>query len=278
MANFATDIRKFSSEMLGKPVYGSDGQKIGEIETFYYDFETGEPEWVGVKTGFLGTKRVLVPIEGARQQDGGDPSLRVAFPKDRVKDTPDIDEDEISVDTERELYHHYGIQPSQKHSPSVLPEGRSYGTESSDGGDQGMEAERPRPEMRDTSRKSEPDIVRHEEQMRVGKRDAEKGRVHLRKWVETEPVSEDVELRRQTARIEREPIDRPASGDDVREQDVEMTLHEERPVVGKETIARERVTLHPEEETHTETVHGEVRKERVELEGDEDIDAEEQEK
>jgi uncharacterized protein (TIGR02271 family) len=269
MADYTADIRKFSSELLGKPVYGSDDQKIGEIETFYYDFETGEPEWVGVKTGFLGTKRVLVPVEGARQQNGGDLSLRVPFPKDRVKDSPDIDQDEISMDTERELYRHYGIEPSEKHSPSLLSEGRSSQMKPEQmARETGQGEYRERSGMSDTSRGSESSMTRHEEQMQVGKRDTERGRVHLRKWVETEPVDQEVELRRQTARIEREPIDRPASGGDIREQDVEMTLHEERPVVGKETIARERVTIHPEEETRKETIRGEVRKEHVEVERD----------
>ncbi|HZC00535.1 MAG TPA: YsnF/AvaK domain-containing protein, partial [Gammaproteobacteria bacterium] len=117
-------------------------------------------------------------------------------------------------------------------------------------------------------------ISRHEEELQIGKREVEYGRVRLRKWVETEPVSEEVELRRETAFVEREPVNRPASGAAIGEEEVEMSLHREEPVVSKETVEREQITVHPEEEIKEETVHGEVRREHVEVEDDSD-DAEE---
>jgi stress response protein YsnF len=96
----------------------------------------------------------------------------------------------------------------------------------------------------------------------------EYGRVRLRKWVETEPVTEEVELTRETAFVERQPVNRPASGATIGEEEVEMSLHREEPVVSKETVEREQITVHPEEEIEEETVHGEVRREHVEVEGD----------
>ena len=90
--------------------------------------------------------------------------------------------------------------------------------------------------------------------LRIGKREVDYGRVRLRKWVETEPVTEEVELRRGTAFVERQPVNRPASGAEIGEQEVEMPLHREEPVVS--------------EEIEEETVHGEVRRERVEVEDD----------
>jgi uncharacterized protein (TIGR02271 family) len=117
-------------------------------------------------------------------------------------------------------------------------------------------------------------ISRHEEELQIGKREVEYGRVRLRKWVETEPVSEEVALRRETAFVEREPVNRPASGAAIGEEEVEMSLHREEPVVSKETVEREQITVHPGEEIEEETVHGEVRRERVEAEDDSE-DAEE---
>jgi uncharacterized protein (TIGR02271 family) len=111
-------------------------------------------------------------------------------------------------------------------------------------------------------------ISRHEEELQVGTREAEYGRVRLRKWVETEPVTEEVELRRETAFVERQPVNRPASGAAIGEEEVEMPLHREEPVVSKETVEREQITVHPEEEIEEETVHGEVRREHVEVEDD----------
>ncbi|MDQ4018954.1 MAG: DUF2382 domain-containing protein, partial [Actinomycetota bacterium] len=81
-------------------------------------------------------------------------------------------------------------------------------------------------------------------------------------------VETDVELRRERVRVEREPIDQPASGAEIGEQEVEVPVHEEEAVVQKETVAKERVSLEKDVETERETVGDEVRKERVEVEGD----------
>jgi uncharacterized protein (TIGR02271 family) len=108
-------------------------------------------------------------------------------------------------------------------------------------------------------------FVRHEEELAVGKEQVSTGSVRLRKWVETEPVALDVELQRETAHVVREQISEPASDDAFQEQEVDVTLHAERPVVSKETVAKERVGLEKDVETTTETVQDELRKERVDV-------------
>lgn len=52
------------------------------------------------------------------------------------------------------------------------------------------------------------------------------------------------------------------------EEEHEVTLHAERPVVDTETTPVERVRLSKEEVTGTERVSGEVRKERVDTDND----------
>ena len=42
-------------------VTGSDGDSIGKVGEVYFDNETGEPNWVTVKTGWFGTSRVVRP-------------------------------------------------------------------------------------------------------------------------------------------------------------------------------------------------------------------------
>ena len=55
----------------GQPVYAADGGKIGKIEEIFVDEQTGQPEWLALGTGMMGTKRVLVPVVSASQyQDG----------------------------------------------------------------------------------------------------------------------------------------------------------------------------------------------------------------
>ena len=111
-------------------------------------------------------------------------------------------------------------------------------------------------------------MTRTEEELRVGKTTEEKGRARLRKWVETEPASMDVELQRETARVVREDIDEPVSDAAIGEDEVEVTLREERPVVEKQVVAKERVGLEKDVESKRETVQDEVRKERVEVDED----------
>jgi sporulation protein YlmC with PRC-barrel domain len=107
------------AEARGRPVYSSDGEKIGQIEDIYYDVDSGEPEWIGIGTGFLRTKHVLVPATGASLSEDG---YTVPFTKERVKDSPDIDDEEISMDTERALSEYYGLTYSEARSDTGLPE------------------------------------------------------------------------------------------------------------------------------------------------------------
>src|SRR5690242_8994374 len=80
------------AQLRGEPVYDSSGDKIGKVDEIFYDRQTNEAEWIGVGTGFFGSKRVLVPVRGASVADDG---VTVPYAKDLVKDSPDIDGDEI---------------------------------------------------------------------------------------------------------------------------------------------------------------------------------------
>ena len=232
----------------GEAVYDSSGAKIGSVEEIFVDEQTEQPEWIGLGTGFLGTKRVLVPVEGAERRGDG---FYVPYAKDQIKNAPDIDADELSQETEQDLYAHYGLSYSERRSDTGLPEG-------------GM----PQAGRERVGTADEAELVRSEEELQVGKRQVEAGRVRVRKWVETEPVEADVELRRETARVSRQPIDQPVSGAEIGEQEIEVPLEAEEAVAQKQTVAKERIDIDTDVERERETVRDEVRKERVEIEGD----------
>ena len=196
----------------------------------------------------LGTKRVLVPVVGLEESEDG---FRVPYSKDQVKGTPDIDGDEVSQQLEARLYSHYGLEYSESRSDSGLPEGGAPTGGSPTGATVG-----------------EADVVRSEEELEVGKRDVERGRARLRKWVDTEPVAMDVDLHQETARVTREPIEQPVSGAEIGEDEVEVELRGEEAMVQKQAVAKERVALEKDVETERQTISDEVRKERVEVEGD----------
>ena len=108
-----------------------------------------------------------------------------------------------------------------------------------------------------------------EERLNVGTQRREAGRARLRRYVVTENVTQTVPVQREEVRLEREPITEAnrgaaVSGSEISEDEHEVVVHEERPVVQKETVPVERVRLGTETVTEQETVDGEVRKERVE--------------
>jgi uncharacterized protein (TIGR02271 family) len=260
----------------GRTLVDRDGDKIGKIEDVYLDRSSGEPEWVAVKTGLFGSNVSFVPIHDA--SPAGD-DLRVAYEKDQVKDAPNVDPDgELSPEEERRLYQHYGRSDYDEWTTDSEDRTEArYGRDARD--DVDFDRDRDRDDAagtvgRDTSGPTTDDaMTRSEEELAVGTERRETGRARLRKWVETENVTETVPVRREEVRLEREPItdanrDAALDGPEITEEEHEVTLHTEEPVVEKRTVPKERVRLDKDVHTDEETVSEEVRKERIEAEGD----------
>jgi uncharacterized protein (TIGR02271 family) len=238
-------------EWRGRTVVDRDGDKIGKLDEIYLDSETNEPEWALVNTGLFGTKSSFVPLRDAAS--AGD-DVRVAYTKDEVKGAPSIEADgELSQREEAELYRHYGLRYSAVGSGADVTEEATRRTHDRAGDDEAM--------------------TRSEEELRVGTAKRERGRVRLKKWVETEEVQKKVPVRREEVRLEREPItdenvDEAMSGTDISEAEHEVTLMEEEPVVEKRTVPKERVRLEKDVETGERQVSEQVRKERIDVDDD----------
>jgi uncharacterized protein (TIGR02271 family) len=242
------------SRVIGRDVYDETGEKIGSAAEVYLDDETGQPEWVTVRTGLFGTKESFVPIRDADVTDDG---VRVPVSKARVKDAPKIDTDgHLSPEEEQELYRYYGM-----------------GADTSTTTQQGADFEARPPVGHDTSGPTTDNaMTRSEEQLNVGTASEEVGRARLRKYVVTENVTETVPVSREEVRIEREPITDASIGNAmdgpaISEEEHEVTLHAERPVVAKEAAPVERVRLDKTTVTDQETVNEDVRKEEIEVDG-----------
>ena len=238
-----TDTSRLA-QWIGGTLVDDSGDKIGKIETFYVDEQTDEPEWIAVATGLFGTRVSFVPLEGA--SPAGD-SLRVPYSKDQVKDAPHAEADgDLSPDEEAALYRHYGL---------------AYDGEQTDSG-------------HDTSGpNTDRAMTRSEEELRVGTTTREKGKARLRKWVETEQVTQSVPVSREQVRVEREPIteanvDQALDGPAISEEEHEVTIYEDEVVTSKQAVPKERVRLDKEVVTDEQTVSEDLRKERIEVEGD----------
>jgi len=116
-------------------------------------------------------------------------------------------------------------------------------------------------------------MTRSEERLNVGTQTREAGRARLRKHVVTEQQTVSVPVTREEVTIDREPITdanvgEAMDGPAISEEEHEVTLRAERPVVEKEAVPVERVRLGTETRTEHETVGGEVRKEQIEVDAD----------
>src|SRR5215204_5507018 len=235
----------------GRTLVDRDGDRIGRIDAIYLDDQTGQPEWALVNTGLFGTKSSFVPLAQATQTDQ---DVRVPYDKQLVKDAPRVDPDQhLAEAEERQLWRHYGLDYDR------TTRRRASGRDAVE---------------RDTSQSTDDAMTRSEEELRVGTTERERGRVRLRKYVTTEQVQQTVPVQRERVRVEREPItdanlDAATSGPEISEEEHEVILREEEPVVEKRVVPRERVRLDKDTVTGEERVAEEVRKEQIEVQ-DED--------
>ena len=258
----------------GHKARSSDGDNLGTIEDIYLDQETGKPEWMALKTGMFGTRVSFVPLAEARPD--GD-VVTVPYDKATVKDAPHAEADgRLSQEEEAVLYRHYGLDYAQAPSDSGLPEGGRDGElrgQSDRSGDRTPDGS-PGVVGDDVSGpETDQAMTRSEEELRVGTTQRETGRARLRKYVTTDQVTQTVPVRREEVRVEREPItdanvDEAMDGPAISEEEREVTLHAEEPVVEKRAVAKERVRLDKDVVIDEQTVSDEVRQEHIDVEGD----------
>ncbi|MFI9383932.1 DUF2382 domain-containing protein [Kutzneria sp. NPDC052558] len=232
-------------DLIGAEVLDRDGERVGKVGNVYVGDDNRQPQWVTVRTGLFGQKESFVPLQGARLGSDG---VRVTATKEAVKDAPRMDAGgHLSDDEGRRLYEHYGMttaMPGQRGRTQPGSVGRGAPDRDRDSADHTM--------------------VRSEEQLRVGTEQTESGRVRLHKYVVTEEQQVTVPVRHEEVRVEREPV---TGGEQARigEDDQEVVLHAERPVVETEAVPVEKVRLRTETVTEQRTVSGKVRKERIDV-------------
>jgi stress response protein YsnF len=240
-------------------VIGRDGTRLGTVDGIYYDNATDRPAWVAVLSG---AHISLVPLATASQQGA---ELHVPFDREQLENAPHHDPGRaLSPQDEIDLFRHYGVEYDDQ-SESVSA------TDADSARDDAM--------------------TRSEEHLRVRTETEPVERVRLRKHVVTEYQQVTVPVRREEIRLEQVPVGEdeapvadaaaPAGGGAVGEargasgradDEQEIVLYEERPVVHTETVPVERVRMGKRTVVDEETVGGEVRREEIEVDVDPDVD------
>ena len=233
----------------GKTVTGPDGDTIGKIADVYESTDGGGGTFATVTTGAFGGGASFFPLDAATLQ--GD-TVTVPFTKDFIKDAPRVENDEeLTAPEEERLFSYYSGAGAQGLSTGTVGHDTSGPTTDSA-------------------------MTRSEETLRVGTEKVETGRARLRKYVVTETETRTVPVSHEEVRVEREPITdgnvgAALDGPAISEEEHEVVLTEERPVVQKEAVPVERVRLDKETVTEQAQITEDVRKEQIELTGADDV-------
>jgi uncharacterized protein (TIGR02271 family) len=274
----------------GKQLVGTDGESIGKIKDVYESTDGSGGTFATVTTGLFGGGASFFPLDAAELR--GD-DVAVPYSKSFIKDAPRVENDEeLTAPEEQRLFEYYSLgggtstgtsagmtdgttTDTTTGSTGAMTTGATTGATAgamtgSTTGDRGNEHGTV---GHDTSGPTtDSAMTRSEEQLRVGTERVEAGRARLRKYVTSETETRTVPVSHEEVRVEREPItdaNMPAAmdGPAISEEEHEVVLTEERPVVQKEAVPVERVRLDTETVTEQAQVSEEVRKEQIDMDG-----------
>ncbi len=125
-----------------------------------------------------------------------------------------------------------------------------------------------------TSYEDDAAIIRRDEELLVGTDTREAGRVGVRKVVDHERASTVVAVGTEHAEMERHPV---VEGDDSGEVEVladgsiSIPVFQEELVIEKRVVVRERIIVRRHTVTEERLVEADLRRERVEVEADEEV-------
>ncbi len=236
-------------QLAGKHVKGPDGESIGKIADVYESTDGGGGTFATVNTGLFGSGSSFFPLDAAEMR--GD-DVVVPYSKSFIKDAPRVENDEeLTAPEEQRLFEYYSSGATAS-TGSTAPQGTVGHDTSGPTTDNAM--------------------TRSEEQLRVGTERVEAGRARLRKYVTTETETRTVPVAKESVHVEREPITdanmpNAMDGPAISEEEHEVVLTEERPVVQKEAVPVERVRLDKDVVTENVQVTEEVRKEQIDMDG-----------
>jgi uncharacterized protein (TIGR02271 family) len=271
----------------GYTVVDEGGSKIGKVDDLFLD-ESDQPEYFGVKMGFLGTSSTLIPADIAtiNNEQG---SIEISQPKDTVKNGPAFDDDrEITPEYENEVRSYYGLGPIESsgsygdyeetngHSGAGTTDSTTAGTVGSGMSMGDTETGEFREHDRNQEGLSQPGsdlededelrVQRSEEELRAGTREREAGAMKVRKRVRTDREQIEVPTKHEEVTVERVPVEGEATEAQIGEDEVSVPVTEEEVVVDKRAVAKEEIRLRKDVVEDTEVVEEDVRREEIDVE------------
>jgi uncharacterized protein (TIGR02271 family) len=292
-----------AEQLIGAQVTGRDGQVVGTVQQIFKDDKDGTPVWARIRAG---TRELFVPLGGSRATKDGlsvpfdtkqimsSPDVNVerhmsagqtdqlnrhfglAIPAQAGPPDAGAERGRVQQDAAQRAQGQGGQAPRDEAERVQAERGQAERRQAQTGrgplGEAGpsgtMRGETQRDEtQRDAAQRGQDWLILAEERVDVGTEMLESGRARLHKYVDTEPVEQTVHVYHEEYEIERMPIsaEEQVRGE-IAEQELEITLHEERPVLHKEAVAVERVRLNVKRVDEDRTLRDEVRRERLKVE------------
>src|ERR687890_2114821 len=276
----------------GYTVVDEGGSKIGKVDDLFLD-ESDQPEYFGVKMGFLGTSSTLIPADMAtiNNEQG---FIEVSQPKSTVQDGPAFDDDrEITPEYENEVRSYYGLGPIESsgsygdyegdqktngHSGAgttdsttagTVGSGMSMGdTETGEFREHDRNQEGLSQRGSDLEDEDELRVQRSEEELRAGTREREAGAMKVRKRVRVDRERIEVPTRHEEVSVERVPVSGEASEAQIGADEVSVPVVEHEVVVQKKPVAKEEIRIRKDVVHERQIVEEDVRREEVDIEDD----------
>jgi uncharacterized protein (TIGR02271 family) len=273
----------------GYTVVDEGGSKIGKVDDLFLD-ESDQPEYFGVKMGFLGTSSTLIPAD-ISTIDNERGFIKVSQPKSTVQDGPAFDDDrEITPEYENEVRSYYGLGPIESsgsygnyeetngHSGAGTTDSTTAGTVGSGMSMGDTETGEFREHDRNQEGLSQPGsdlededelrVQRSEEELLAGTREREVGSVNVRKRVRTDRERLEVPTRREEVSVERVPVSGEASEAQIGADEVSVPVVEDEVVVQKKPVVKEEIRVRKDVVHERQIVEEDVRREEVDIEDD----------
>ena len=231
----------------GMDVYGSDNEKIGEVDSV-------ESDYFVVRKGFFFPEDHYIPVDAVSTYD--DNGIYLTYTKDQVLEqqwTAPPTAGTTLAGTEADYR-----ESDLNQVDTSTRAGQDVAYDDLDTG-------------RTATERDQASISVHEEELVARRREVERGDVEINKRVVAEEQSIDVPVTEEQVEVTRRAVDRDVVPGEhaFEEETIEIPVHGEEVDVEKRTRVTEEIDIDKTAQQHTERVSDTVRREEVEIEGEE---------
>ncbi|MGK2863085.1 MAG: DUF2382 domain-containing protein [Chitinophagaceae bacterium] len=248
------EIADGQEDIRGWDVKNTGGEKYGEVEELIFNEETRKVRYMVLdlddnEMDMDDDRKVLIPIGLAELHEDDDDVILHNITVAQLVSLPEYDKEMLNSNTEKNVLNVFMIGGAAMQQDDYYNDENLY---------------RNRPQKG----KESSTIPVIKENLEVGKQQVETGGIRIRSRVEEKPVTESVNLREEHVKVERNEVNRPVSDKDnvqFKDTNIEMTEHNEVPVVSKESRVVEEIKLSKDVTHSDETVRDTVRNTEVDI-------------